>query len=138
MRLPNFLYRNLWTIINSFIALSIFFFLLFYKGIEDYCIQNLSLLTSISGTLIGFLLTALALFYSLPIRAEIKDRLIQFQYNVIIPKLLFIGMMVFFLQILVFLFFQETYFIQYALFIFGLLETVVATLYIIKLARRGT
>ena len=133
--MKNFWYRNKQSICNFLIAgLSTLLFV--WLDTSEYFISCLSVITSISGALIGFLITAMSLFYTLPVREEIKKRIIDFQFNIIIPRVMFLGIIALLIEILVYIFYPF-YFVLYPLFIFGLLQTACSVWYVIVLAKKG-
>ena len=87
--IKNFLYLTKWCFVNLIIAIIIFLILYFTKIEKDYGVIE----TNVS--LLGFSLAAIGIFFALPLRKEIRERLHQFQYDKVIVILMFVGMMSF-------------------------------------------
>ena len=133
--MKNFWYRNKQNICNFVIACFSSLIFIFFDN-SEYFINCLDIITSISGTLIGFLVTAMSLFFTLPIKEEIKRKIMEFQYNIIIPRVMFLGIISFLIEIIIYIIYP-LYYILYPIFIFGLLQTVYSVWYIIILAKNG-
>lgn len=134
--MPKFLYRNLWTLINTFISVCI---LIITIILEDYflSINNLDVIVGISGTMIGFSLTSISLYYGLKFTDETRWKIRQYSYDIIIPRLMFIALIAFVLDVLIYTFAPSLIYIIIPLFVFGLLEISFSTYYLIVLSKKG-
>lgn len=129
-KLKNLWYLTKWCFINLIISLIIFSIIFFTKVERDYGVIE----TNVS--LLGFSLAAIGIFFAMPLRKEIRERLHQFQFDKIIVILMLAGMLSFLIGIIVYLFVD--YFALNILFLFyGILQEVVATFYITKLFIKG-
>lgn len=129
-KLKNLWYLTKWCFINLIISLIIFSIIFFTKVERDYGVIE----TNVS--LLGFSLAAIGIFFAMPLRKEIRERLHQFQFDKIIVILMLVGMLSFLIGIIVYLFVD--YFALNILFLFyGILQEVVATFYITKLFIKG-
>lgn len=129
-KLKNLWYLTKWCFINLIISLIIFSVIFVAKIEREYGVIE----TNVS--LLGFSLAAIGIFFAMPIRKEIRERLHQFQFDKIIVILMIVGMFSFFIGIGVYLFVD--YFSLNILFLFyGILQEVVATFYITKLFIKG-
>lgn len=129
-KIKNLWYLTKWCFINLIIAVIIFLIVFFTNSDRDYGIIETN------ASLLGFSLAALGIFFALPLKQEIKERIHQFQYDKIISILMIVGMMSFFVGILVFLF-VDIFSLNILFLIYGILEEVVAMYYITVLFIKG-
>lgn len=128
--IKNFLYLTKWCFVNLIIAIIIFLILYFTKIEKDYGVIE----TNVS--LLGFSLAAIGIFFALPLRKEIRERLHQFQYDKVIVILMFVGMMSFLIGIIFYLF-LDIFAVNILFLFYGILQELVATFYITKLFIKG-
>ena len=132
-----FLRRNMW----HFIFLAIFLALFIIHNShaifdETFLSEKEDVIIGMSGTLLGFIITALSLYYTLPIKDSVKQNLKLYGFDVIIPRTMFMAIVLFALDIVLFLF-QINIVLIICLFFFGLSETILATVYLIVLSKKG-
>ena len=89
-------------------------------------------LIQISGTLIGFLLTAMTVFLSLPKDTELMKRIKKHNHHVIFGRCVFFGLLISTVNILLWIFSINPIFLI-ELFILSLEETLMAAYYIYML-----
>lgn len=128
--LKNLFYKIKWTIINLFVSGLISFLIYFFNFYRVYGIIETN------ASLLGFSLAAIGIFYALPIRKEIRERLQQFQYDKIIMILMLSAMLSFLLGIIVYLF-VDIFCLNIFFLLFGILQDMVATYYITQLFIKG-
>lgn len=128
--MKNFLYKYWTSILNAFVSLIIAVVLYLFDLSRDYGVIE------ISATLLGFTLTALGIFFALPMREEIRERIKQFQYDKIIASILIIAMIAYLLNIIIYLFI-DIFYINIFFLIFGLGQNLISTYYIFKLYLKG-
>ena len=90
-------------------------------------------LVSISGTLIGFLLTAMTIFFSLNKNIEYMRNFKKYKQHIVFSRIITFGIIFLSLNIGIWLFNGNSYIIV-ATFLIGLLETLMATYYTYRLA----
>ena len=134
--MPKFIYRNFWTLINAIISISISFCMFFF---QDYFneLKNIEVIVGISGTMIGFSLTAISLFYGLKFNDETKSKIEQYGYHIIVPRLMTIALIAFILDVLIYTFAPSLLYLIIPLFVFGLLEISFSTYYLIVFSKKG-
>ena len=115
---------------NLFISVVFALVLYFLEVYREYGIIETN------SSLLGFSLAALGIFIALPLRSEIKERLHQFQYDKIISFLMIVGMMSFFLGIVVYLFI-DIFAVNIFFLFWGILQEIVAMYYITILFLKG-
>lgn len=120
-------------IITIFIYTIIYFLKQKYNLFSNINIsKDEATLIQISGTLIGFLLTAMTIFLSLPKDTELMKRIKKHKHHIIFGRCVFLGLLIATLNIILWIFsINETFLIM--LFILSLEETLVAAYYIYKL-----
>nr|DAI55256.1 MAG TPA: hypothetical protein [Caudoviricetes sp.] len=126
----NFSYLTFLCFINLFISVVFSLTLFFLEVYREYGIIETN------SSLLGFSLAALGIFVALPLRPEIKERLHQYQYDKIISFLMIVGMMSFFLGIIIYLFI-DIFAVNIFFLIWGILQEIVAMYYITMLFLRG-
>lgn len=126
----NFLYKYWTSILNAFVSLIIAVVLYLFDLSRDYGVIE------ISATLLGFTLTALGIFFALPMREEVRARIKQFQYDKIIASILIIAMIAYLLNIIIYLF-VDVFYINIFFLIFGLGQNLISTYYIFNLYIKG-
>lgn len=89
-------------------------------------------LIQISGTLIGFLLTAMTIFLSLPKDTELMKRIKKHKHHIIFGRCVFFGLLISTINISLWIFSANERFLI-MLFILSLEETLMAAYYIYKL-----
>lgn len=93
--------------------------------------EKVECMIGIIGTLIGFLLTAITIFTSLPKKNIVMKRAIKFNHHIIFSKCILLGIFFCVVTILFWLININVYFI-YLFFIMSFLETIMAAWYIYK------
>lgn len=126
----NFFYRIKATLLNLIFAVVITLILYFLKLTREYSVIE------ISATLLGFTLTALGIFFALPMREEIRERVKQFQYDKIVAIILIMAMIAYLLNIIVYLF-VDIFYINIFFLLFGLGQNLISTYYIFNLYLKG-
>ena len=127
--------KNLWNLtkwcfINLITAIVISLLLFFLKLEREYGVIDTN------ASLLGFSLAAIGIFFALPLRPEIQERVHQFQFDKKISILMVVGMMSFLIGILVFLFI-DIFSLNILFLLYGILQEVVAMYYIIILFIKG-
>mgnify|MGYP000622360663 FL=1 len=89
-------------------------------------------LIQISGTLIGFLLTAMTIFLSLPKDTQLMHRIKKYEHHKIFSRCVSIGLVILTIDIFLWLIKIPSEFIIFV-FLLGLEETLMAAYYIYKL-----
>lgn len=92
-----------------------------------------SSLIGISGTLIGFLFTAMTIFFSLNKNSTYMEKFMRYNHHIIFSRLVMLGILCLCINIFCWLFNVNQYIIIIS-FIFGLEETVMAAYYTYKLS----
>lgn len=119
--------------IITIIVISILILVLNLFNINIKLIDNFSeTIVQISGGLIGFLLTAITIFLSLPKDTKVMQRVKKYKHHIIFSKCIFYGLCFFILSIFFWIFNVRDIFIL-IFFILGLEETVLSARYIYKL-----
>ena len=118
------------TLLNLIFAVVITLILYFLKLTREYSVIE------ISATLLGFTLTALGIFFALPMREEIRERVKQFQYDKIVAIILIMAMIAYLLNIIVYLF-VDFFYINIFFLLFGLGQNLISTYYIFNLYLKG-
>lgn len=95
-------------------------------------IDDSSNIIQISGTLIGFLLTAMTIFLSLPKDTVLMQRIKKYNHHKIFSRCVSMGLIILTIDILVWLL-KIPYVYVILLFILGLEETLMSAYYIYKL-----
>nr|DAM85238.1 MAG TPA: hypothetical protein [Caudoviricetes sp.] len=93
----------------------------------------LSTLVGISGTLIGFLFTAITIFLSLNKDTQYMQNFKKYNHHIIFGRLVTLGIAILSINIILWLFSFDKFLIM-ASFIIGLEETLMAAYYIYKLS----
>lgn len=126
----NFLYLTKWCFFNLIITIVIFLLFYFLGTEKEYGVIETN------ASLLGFSLAAIGIFFALPLKAEIKDRVHQFQYDKKISILMIVGMMSFLIGIIVYLF-VDIFSLNVSFLLYGILQEVVAMYYITSLYIKG-
>lgn len=129
-KLQNFFRLTMWCFVNFFIAITIFLLLLFMEIQREYGVIETN------ASLLGFSLAAIGIFFALPLRPEIQERVHQFQFDKKISILMLVGMMSFLVGIFVFLF-VNIFSLNIFFLIYGALQEVTAMYYITILFIKG-
>lgn len=128
--MSNFFYRIKTTLVNLCISILIVLILYFLKLTREYSVIE------ISATLLGFTLTALGIFFALPMKEEIRERVKQFQYDKIVANILITAMIAYLLNIIIYLF-VDIFYVNIFFLLFGLGQNLISTYYIFKLYIKG-
>ena len=115
-------------IITSFIFLIIYNCTDFFNNLNS----DDSTTIQISGTMIGFLLTAITIFLSLPKNTEYMKRIKKYKHDKIFAKCIFVGLLVLTADIIIWILKVPSIYITW-LFIIGLEETLISAYYIYRL-----
>lgn len=110
-------------------------FIIYITKIIDFSVifnDDLSTLIQISGTLIGFLLTAMTIFLSLPKDTMLMKRIKKYNHHKIFSRCVSIGLILLTISICLWLVKGSNICIIF-LFLLGLEETLMAAYYIYKL-----
>lgn len=99
---------------------------------SDILIDDLSNIIQISGTLIGFLLTAMTIFLSLPKETELMKRIKNSKHHIIFSRCVSLGLIILTIAILLWLI-KIPYIYIILFFLIGLEETLMSAYYIYKL-----
>lgn len=126
----NFFYISKWCFINFFIS-AVISVVLYLLNVN----RELGVIET-NASLLGFSLAALGIFFALPLRDEIKERLHQFQYDKIISIQMIVGMMSFLIGIVVYLF-KDIFPVNVFFLLYGILQEVVSMYYIVVLFLKG-
>lgn len=122
--------------IITFAVILLFYFIKnhFCKSIDlnKLLIDDSSTLIQISGTLIGFLLTAITVFLSLPKDTKLMTKIKKFNHHKIFGHCVTFGLFFLTIDILLWLIKLPTEFIIFT-FVLGLEETLISAYYIYKL-----
>lgn len=129
-KIKNLWYLTKWCFINLLIPILIFLILFFTHAKRNYGVIETN------SSLLGFSLAAMGIFFALPVRKEIRDRLHQFQFDKIIVILMIVGMFSFLIGIILYLFI-DLFALNVLFLLYGILQEIVATFYITKLFIRG-
>lgn len=129
-KLKKFLRLTMWCYINFFITITIFLLLFFLGAEREYGVIETN------ASLLGFSLAAIGIFFALPLRPEIQERVHQFQFDKKISILMIVGMMSFLIGILVFLFIN-IFSLNILFLLYGVLQEVAAMYYITILFIKG-
>lgn len=117
------------------IVTCIIIFIIHLTKILDFSgifVNEASNIIQISGTLIGFLLTAITIFLSLPKDTKLMQRIKKYNHHKIFSRCVSIGLILLTLDICLWLIkVPNTYIVL--IFLLGLEETLMATYYIYKL-----
>ena len=117
------------------IVTCIIIFIIHIKKILDFSgifVNEASNIIQISGTLIGFLLTAITIFLSLPKDTKLMQRIKKYNHHKIFSRCVSIGLILLTLDICLWLIkVPNTYIVL--IFLLGLEETLMAAYYIYKL-----
>lgn len=117
------------------VATCIIICILYFLKIFDFTnvfINESANLIQISGTLIGFLLTAMTIFLSLPKDTQLMKRIKKYNHHKIFSRCVSMGLIILTIDIILWLIkMPHTYIIF--IFLLGLEETLMAAYYIYKL-----
>lgn len=109
--------------------------IIYFTKIVDFSkvfIDEPSNLIQISGTLIGFLLTAMTVFLSLPKDTQLMQRIKKYNHHKIFSRCVSMGLIILTIDILLWLVKISHIYIIFC-FLLGLEETLMAAYYIYKL-----
>ena len=109
--------------------------IIYFPQIVDFFkvfIDEPSNLIQISGTLIGFLLTAMTVFLSLPKDTKLMQRIKKYNHHKIFSRCVSMGLIILTIDILLWLVKISNIYIIFC-FLLGLEETLMAAYYIYKL-----
>lgn len=119
-------------IITLVIFLILYIYIAKIVDIKNIFTDDLSSLIQISGTLIGFLLTAMTVFLSLPKNTQLMQRIRKYNHHVIFSRCVSIGLIILTADIFLWILKMPSEFVIFS-FILGLEETLMAAYYIYKL-----
>ena len=104
-----------------------------YYNINIKLVDNFSeTIVQISGSLIGFLLTAITIFLSFPKDTKIMQRFKKHKHHIIFSKCIFCGLFALIVSIFFWIFKSSNIYV-FVSFIVGLEETLISARYIYKL-----
>ena len=129
-----FIYRNKTLLLSVALTVPVVVFDLIFDFIK-LSKNTMGVLLGVGGGLAGFMLTGLALFFALPYSDNMKKRINDTRYNIIVPRALWFGIIIFILSLFLFILFPKLPKVNGYLFIAGLFQTVLAarSLYIMCL-----
>lgn len=113
----------------------IIIYIIHFRKIVDFSkvfIDETSNIIQISGTLIGFLLTAMTVFLSLPKDTQLMQRIKKYNHHKIFSRCVSMGLIILTIDILLWLVKISHIYIIFC-FLLGLEETLMAAYYIYKL-----
>jgi len=117
------------------LAILIIIFILYFLNFFDFTnvfIDESGTLIQISGTLIGFLLTAMTIFLSLPKDTQLMKRIKKYNHHKIFSRCVSMGLIILTVDIILWLLKISHIYIIF-IFLLGLEETLMAAYYIYKL-----